>query len=55
MTSTYRGIKYNQADLPKDKAKKTGGIYRGVKHEAVDVEMSPKAKSGIYRGQKWVA
>ena len=53
MTSTYRGIKYNQADLAKDKAKKTGGIYRGVKHEAVDVEKSPKAKSGIYRGQKW--
>ena len=55
MTSTYRGIKYNQADLPKDSRQKSGGIYRGVKHEAVDVEKSPKAKSGIYRGQKWVA
>ena len=55
MTSTYRGIKYNQADLPKEKAVKFAGNYRGIKHEAVSVEKSPKAKSGIYRGQKWVA
>ena len=52
MTQTYRGIKYNQANLPKEQAKKSGGIYRGVRHGA-DVSKSPKAKSGIYRGQKW--
>ena len=55
MTSTYRGIKYNQADLAKDSVKPKSGIYRGIKHGAVDVEKSPKPQRGVYRGVKWVA
>ena len=53
--TTYRGIKVTKENLHVEKAKSQGGIYRGVKHDAIKSVSSKGSKQGIYRGTRWVA
>jgi len=53
--TTYRGIKVTEGNLHIEKSKPQAGIYRGVKHDAIESVSSKGSKKGIYRGTKHVA
>ena len=46
----YRGIKHTPENVVKEPKKARGGIYRGIKHDAIEKTDEQKAKKGIYRG-----
>ena len=50
--STYRGIKVTENNLHVENKKSQPGVYRGVKHDAIESDKSDKAQDGIYRGVK---
>ena len=51
----YRGIKHTPENVVKEPKKARGGIYRGIKHDAIEKTDEQKAKKGIYRGTPWAA
>ena len=53
--TTYRGIKVTSENVSADRVKAQAGIYRGTKHDAIDVEKSNAKREGIYRGIKHTA
>ena len=50
--STYRGIKVTENNLHVESKKSQPGVYRGVKHDAIESNKSDKLQNGIYRGVK---
>ena len=54
MATYYRGVKVNSEDSNSEAKTSKGGIYRGVKHDAIQKNKSAK-NPGIYRGTKTAA
>ena len=50
--STYRGIKVTENNLHVESKKSQPGVYRGVKHDAIESNKSDKLQNGVYRGVK---
>ena len=50
--STYRGIKVTESNLHVEKQATQPGVYRGVKHDAIESDKSGKLQNGVYRGVK---
>ena len=50
--STYRGIKVTENNLHVEKKATQPGVYRGVKHDAIESDKSEKLQNGVYRGVK---
>ena len=50
--STYRGIKVTEDNLHVEKKATQPGVYRGVKHDAIESDKSEKLLNGVYRGVK---
>ena len=50
--STYRGIKVTESNLHVEKQATQLGVYRGVKHDAIESDKSGKLQNGVYRGVK---
>ena len=50
--STYRGIKVTDNNLHVENKNTQPGVYRGVKHDAIESDKSEKLQNGIYRGVK---
>ena len=44
--STYRGIKVTENNLHVENRKSQPGVYRGVKHDAIESDKSDKAQDG---------
>ena len=51
MATYYRGVKVNSDNSNSEKSISKGGIYRGIKHDALQNNKSAK-NPGIYRGTK---
>ena len=51
MATYYRGVKVNSDNSNSDRRTSKGGIYRGIKHDALQNNKSAK-NPGIYRGTK---
>ena len=51
MATYYRGVKVNSDNSNSDRRISKGGIYRGIKHGALENNKSAK-NPGIYRGTK---
>ena len=51
MATYYRGVKVNSDNSNSDRRISKGGIYRGIKHDALQNNKSAK-NPGIYRGTK---
>ena len=54
MATYYRGVKVNSDNSNSDRRISKGGIYRGIKHDALQNNKSAK-NPGIYRGTKTAA
>ena len=52
MTTFYRGIKVDGNIAKDNKLSKQGGIYRGIKHGAIEKESVKVATGMRYRGIK---
>jgi|TARA_B100000212_G_C27343665_1_gene520341 hypothetical protein len=52
MTTFYRGIKVDGNIAKDNKLSKQGGIYRGIKHGAIEKESVKVATGMQYRGIK---
>ena len=50
--STYRGIKVTENNLHVEKKATQPGVYRGIKHDAIESDKSAKLQNGVYRGVK---
>ena len=50
----YRGVKVNSDNSNSEAKASKGGIYRGIKHDAIQNNKSAK-NPGIYRGTKTAA
>ena len=54
MATYYRGVKVNSDNSNSNRRTSKGGIYRGIKHGALENNKSAK-NPGIYRGTKTAA
>ena len=45
--STYRGIKVTESNLHVEKQATQPGVYRGVKHDAIESDKSRKLQNGV--------
>lgn len=54
MATYYRGVKVNSDNSNSESRISKGGIYRGIKHDALQNNKSVK-NPGIYRGTKTAA
>ena len=54
MATYYRGVKVNSDNSKSERSISKGGIYRGIKHDALQNNKSAK-NPGIYRGTKTAA
>mgnify|MGYP005664426957 FL=1 len=54
MATYYRGVKVNSDNSNSERSISKGGIYRGIKHGALQNNKSVK-NPGIYRGTKTAA
>tara|TARA_B100000886_G_scaffold123936_1_gene83505 strand:+ start:184 stop:348 length:165 start_codon:yes stop_codon:yes gene_type:complete len=50
--STYRGVKVTENNLHVENKNSQPGVYRGVKHDAIESDKSEKLQNGVYRGVK---
>ena len=54
MATYYRGVKVNSDNSNSEAKASKSGIYRGIKHDAIQKNKSAK-NPGIYRGTKTAA